>query len=344
MKLTIKFFYFIVLIIGCLVAMHTKLRPFPYVLLIFLIVAPLLSILFLFIQKQAIKTQAKVLSPFVKQNSVLTQQFTLHNSAKLWPTTIHYQTKQTLQPKEKLLYEQSLNTQHVGPVLNKPVTIKVFDTLDILSINKTLYPISKSFVLPEIKDIFLENLPVSNLVDFLKQIIVSTSLDQLEGVRMYQKGDSLKRMHWPISSKSNTFYSRVDESSPKPMIHCVILPTSIDKTSENALSQRDNFMHMCASIMDQLLHQSLELIFQQKSINHFAVACELLAQIPVKHTLTIPAITQPTLLFKQRLTPTDLVQIESYHRQVVVIVYEELDKQTQAQANTSPVTIVRPKL
>lgn len=181
------------------------------------------------------------------------------------------QTWMTLAPKSSNQIGLDMDMPHIGVY---QVGVKDMDIYDLTGVFRSHVPMDGTFqvfVKPRIfpVDELLQN---ENAFEDSPRDTSSSVLSGMDyvGVREYEYGDSMKSVHWKLSSRGMGYMTKMHESS-KEMSFSVILDTSADRQSDRevAMDLYDRLVETALSLITEIAkrHTSYRLIYCDKEGN-----------------------------------------------------------------------------
>ncbi len=242
--------------------------PFTYAILIFSVAFPILSIICLAASHMFLHAETDCYEETVSRCRNYEYSLEIVNSGFLpvsrvsciitlpmsdgSGTTVDIKKSVTLQPFSSLSLESKLYLPRRGKYLIGTDQIYIYDLLHIVKIRKAVNGTKELFVLPALLDqdsgVFFKNSDSASL----------TSSDQSShdhnDVREYMAGDSMKAIHWKLSSKSEELKTKKYASPSKthPTVIC-------DRRAE-----RGGFVSSATDLLeisDRTLEEALSLIY-----------------------------------------------------------------------------------
>lgn len=299
--MTWRFIVWLFFLFSAILAAHLKLRVFPHLIILFLILIPIYSILFLFITKRKLKIELNAQQHFVERGQIATWQLQLHNQSTFLPMhlrfTDHHQKSFsiTLNPKQSTSFSLSKLSVHTGSLSVPLFDLELYDAFNLFRIGLYLNQQEDVLVLPLLSTSY-DLIDIGpNLVNDVRQALLSNASeqDELQSIKELQHGDSMRRIHWNLSARLNQWYVRHDSQGPQPIIEFIVFPQSVENITELEYQQRDKFLDLAAIQVDSFLKQRLSLNLNSIHVQRTDDARILLSQLELVHKNTITQYFSP---------------------------------------------------
>lgn len=251
-----------------LLSAHFKLRLFPHILILFLAAIPFFSLLFVLFLKRKIQIDVASKTPTIERNEMGQWTLSITNTSfiqsafcqltqPLGPTIEIY-----LNPKEEVHLDLNKLSQHVGFLEMDNFTLVLFDAFRLFKFKFKNIQTNPILVLP-LYDNPLFNEKMSEALISESEAALASSLlktDELDTLRLMNQDDSMKKIHWKVSSRLNDWYVRVDRTSLEPRL--IIM---VDTQFDDDLDVLDKYLEVITTQFYVFLAQPFNLFFKEST-------------------------------------------------------------------------------
>ena len=153
-----------------------------------------------------------------------------------------------LKPKQQINHDTYITCRYRGSYQIGVQSVKIPDFLNLFSLTFNRLPALNVFVLPRI--IILEqvkNIPEFELEQDCSNALVKNQIDVL--VRDYIDGDSLNKINWKITAKENTLKTRIYTGTKRCRMSVIIDTASIDAPEKNRLASENKIMETAIALV-----------------------------------------------------------------------------------------------
>lgn len=293
--ITWRFIVWLFLLFASIITSHFKLRLFPHVIILFLILIPIVSLIFLFLLKKKLKISLTSNAHRLTHRQQAEFILNISNESKWQPVFMRLIREKvpkiniSLNPNQHFSYPIHKSAQHVGYLEPPQFELQLYDAFKLFRVGIYLNDVESLLVLPRL-DSQDSSLEVNqNLVEDIRQALVvqHAQQDELQAIREMVQGDSMRKIHWKLSARLNDWQVRHDEQGPQPLVQIHVFPDPIDLNAELLMDQRDDFLSYVATQIDSFMIGGLRLalgpyqLIEKRQLDQAQV---YLARLEVNHS------------------------------------------------------------
>lgn len=312
--ITWRFLVWLVLLISAIIAQHLRLRVFPHLIILFLLLIPIISLILLFLLKRKIKVNLIPHTQEIDRMRVSKWQLQIKNQSRVQPIRLlykdqHHKSIISLNPRQQFVLDLMKPAPHTGLLSPPEFELHFYDAFNLFRVPFYISDISQILVLPLLKTKYSLVDLGTNLINEIKQALLNQSNQQeeLQSIKELQYGDSMRRIHWNLSSRLSEWYVRHDSQGPQPVVELIVYPDEVDEPTY----QRDDLLDIVAIQISAFLNHQMNLNLNGERIENLKQAKVKLAQYPLNN---LPSIQS---YFSLRPHSLYLVFVENLSKQIL---------------------------
>lgn len=312
--ITWRFLVWLILLISAVFAQHLRLRVFPHLIILFLLLIPVVSLGLLFLLKQKVRVHLIPHTHEIDRLRVSKWQLQIKNQSRFQPVRLlykdaHHQNIIALNPRQQFVLDLMKPAPHTG-ILNPPeFELQFYDAFNLFRVPHYLKDLTQILVLPLLKTKYSLVELGPNLINEIKQALLNQAnqQDELQSIKELQYGDSMRRIHWNLSSRLSEWFVRHDSQGPQPVIEFIVYPDEVDEPT----NQRDDLLDIATIQIGAFLNHQMHLNLNGEKIENLQQAKIQLAQYPLNHHPSIQSY------FSFRPHSLYLVFVENLSKQII---------------------------
>lgn len=330
--ITFRFLIWLLMLVLSIVANHFKRRIFPHILIIFLLMIPIMSLIFLIFLKRNIKTELKSKNEIISKGDIGEWSLNIFNTDKFQSAVVLFKQLSLrtitifLNPKEMFNQELTRPSTHIG-LLNPPeYEAKLLDGFRLFK--TSLQPTKQDpvLVIPRINQESIQLNSADRLTSSIQSALIASRVktEDLELLRPLEPGDSMKKIHWKLSARLGEWFVRTDKSGPVPIVEFIVYP----KKEPTNLERRDDFLETSLGYMTYLLNKNIPFKFQSLHFSNYEQIYSsqiALAKIELNHTLSLsPSETLSIpVFFIEELTEEIIFELSLLTQPLILYLFEK---------------------